>query len=101
MSYGLGPYPDVRRTLHADVYTNPIVSVNQILAAVANGKGLEIFYFDVAQAFVRPSPDAEIYIKLPDGCGGMSGKISRVNKTPKGLNQSEPQWAGLLVVIAW
>ena len=36
-------------------------------------------------------------MKLPDGCGDMSGKIVRLNRSLYGLNQSGRQWAGLLV----
>ena len=36
---------------------------------------MKIFHLDVAQAFVRAKLDAEIYIKLPDGCGDMSGTV--------------------------
>ena len=36
-------------------------------------------------------------MKLPDGCGDMSGDIVRLNRSPYGLNQSGRQWAGFLV----
>ena len=36
-------------------------------------------------------------MKLPDGCGDMSGKIIRLNRSLYGLKQSGRQWAGLLV----
>ena len=36
-------------------------------------------------------------MKLPDGCGNMSVKIVRLNRSLYGLNQSGRQWAGLLV----
>ena len=69
----------------------------KILAAVANEQDLKIFNLDVAQAFVRAKLDAEIYMKLPDGCGDMSGKIVRLNRSLYGLKQGGRQWAGLLV----
>ena len=47
----------------------------KILAAVANELGLKIFRLEVAGAFVRVNLDSEIYMKLPDGCGDMSGTI--------------------------
>ena len=59
--------------------------------------GLKIFHLDVAQAFVRAKLDTEIYMKLPGGCGDMSGKIVRLNRSLYGLKQSGRQWAGLLV----
>ena len=36
-------------------------------------------------------------MKLPDGCGDMSGKIVRLNRPLYGQEQSGRQWAGLLV----
>ena len=50
--------------------------------------GLKIFHLDVAQAFVRAKLDTEIYMKLPGGCGDMSGKIVRLNRSLYGLKQS-------------
>ena len=41
--------------------------------------------------------DSEVYIQLPDGCGDMSGKIVRLNRSLYRLKQSGRQWAGLLV----
>ena len=69
----------------------------KILAAVANERDLEIFHLDVAQVFARAKFDAEIYMKLPDGCGDMSGKIVRLNRPLYGLKKSGRQRAGLLV----
>ena len=75
----------------------PSSASTKILAAVANEQGLKIFHLDVTQAFVRANPDAQIDMKLPDGCGDKSGKIVRFNRLLYGLNQSGRQWAGLLV----
>ena len=36
-------------------------------------------------------------MKLPGGCGDMSGKIVPLNRSLYGLKQSGRQWAGLLV----
>ena len=36
-------------------------------------------------------------MRLPDGCGDMSGKIVRLNRSPCNLKQCGRQWAGLLV----
>ena len=69
----------------------------KILAAVANEHGLNFFHLDVAQAFICAKLDAEIHIKLPGGCGDMSKKIVRLNRSTYVLNQSGRQWAGLLI----
>ena len=68
--------------------STPSLASIKILAAVANEQGLKIFHLDVAQAFVRAKIDAEIYTKLPDGCGDMSGKIICLNITQYGIKQS-------------
>ena len=52
----------------------------KILVAFANEHGLRIFHLDVAQAFVHAKLDAEIYMKLPDGCGDMSRHIVCLNR---------------------
>ena len=56
---------------------NPSSASIEIMAADANGHGLKIFHLGVAQAFVRAKLEAKICIKLPDGCGDMSGNIVR------------------------
>ena len=65
----------------------------KILAAVVNEQGLKIFHLDVAQSFVRSKLDAEIYMKLPDMFGDISGNIVRLNRSLYGLKQSARQWA--------
>ena len=57
----------------------------------------EDIHLDVAQAFARAKLDHEIYMKLPDGCGDMSGKTVRLNRSLYCLKQSGRQWARLLV----
>ena len=68
----------------------------KILAAITNEQGLTIFLLDVAEAFVRAKLDAEIHLKLPHGCGEMSGRIVGLNSSLYGLKESGRQWAGLL-----
>ena len=46
----------------------------KFLAVVAYEYGLKVFHSNVAQTFVRAKIDHEIYMKLPDGCGDMSGR---------------------------
>ena len=52
----------------------PLSASVKILAAVGNEQCLKIFHLHDAQAFVLAKLDHEIYIKLPDGCGDMSGR---------------------------
>ena len=64
---------------------------------MSNEHGLKIF-LNVTQAFFRVKLDHEVYMKLPGGCGDMSGHIFRLNRSLYGQKQSERQWAGLQVV---
>ena len=40
--------------------------------------------------------DTEIFFRLPPGCGRLSGKVVRLNKTLYGLTQSDRSWYKLL-----
>ena len=73
--------------------TLPSASTN-ILAVVANENGLKICNLDVGQAFVRAKFGPEMYMKLPDGCGDISGKVVRLNRSLYGPKQSGRRWAG-------
>ena len=39
---------------------------------------LELGHFDVGQAFMQSGPEENVYMRLPQGCGRMSGKIVRL-----------------------
>ena len=41
--------------------------IKPVLAA-ANERGLSLYHFDVAQAYIRVSLDEEVYTKPPGGC---------------------------------
>ena len=38
------------------------------------------FTFDVDQAFVRADLEEDVFMRLPEGCGALSGKIAKLNK---------------------
>ena len=44
--------------------------------ALACKYDLELLHFDVEQAFVQSELDYELCMKLPPGCGSMSGRLS-------------------------
>ena len=52
---------------------------------------------DTTQAFTQADLDCTVYMKLPQGCGSLSGKIVRLEKALYGLRQSGLLWNGLLV----
>lgn len=57
------------------------------------------FSWDAAKAFVRVKMNHETYMRLPGGCGEISGKIVRLTRLIYGLEQSGRRWAGPLEEI--
>ena len=60
----------------------------RLLVALACKHNLELLHWDIEQAFVQSELDHEEFMKLPPGCGSMSGKVVRVNKSLYGLKQA-------------
>ena len=58
--------------------------------AAKNNK--ELHQFDFETAFLNATLKENVYIKLPDGCGTLSGKIWKLNKALYGLKQSPHEW---------
>ena len=69
----------------------------KLVLAVANERGLPLYHFDVAQAYIRASLDDEVYMKLPDGCGVKSNRNAKVERAIYGLMQSRRKWGHLCV----
>ena len=53
----------------------------RLLAALANVYDLELCHFDVDQAFVRADLKEDVFMRLPKGCGALSAKIVKLNKS--------------------
>ena len=53
-------------------------------------------HFDVDQAFVRADLKEDVFMRLPEGCGVLSGKIVKLNKSLHGLKQASRQWYAML-----
>ena len=72
----------------------PTVAVSRVrlLTAMACELDLDLCHFDIEQAFVQSDLEENIYMHLPQGCGRMSGKIVRLNKSLYGLKQASRQW---------
>ena len=49
-------------------------------------------HFDVEQAFVQSKLDENVFLRLPEGCGRLSGKVVRLNKSLYGLKQASRSW---------
>ena len=61
----------------------PIVATSSVRlsAAFANEYDLELCHFDVDQAFVRADVKEDVFMRLPEGYGELSGKIVKLNKS--------------------
>ena len=68
---------------------------NILLAALARLHDLDLRHFDVEQAFVQSDLDAEIYLRFTPGCGLMTGKVVRLNKSVYGFKQALRTWYSL------
>ena len=71
-------------------------SVKTILV-VANEMGFKTYHLDVKQAFIKAKLDCKIVMKLPGGCGELSGKYVDLEKALYGPKQSGLLWNDLLV----
>ena len=60
--------------------------------AVATEKGVEPFHWDIKQAYIHAKLKEEIYMRLPQGSGVMSGKVCKVERALYGLKQSGREW---------
>lgn len=71
----------------------------RLLAAYACEQDLGLFHLDVDQAFVRADLSETVFIRLPAGCGVLSGKVVQLNKSLYGLRQASRQWFVMLKKI--
>ncbi|CAM9906577.1 unnamed protein product [Sphacelaria rigidula] len=68
----------------------------KLVLAVAVQKGWPLYYFNVTQAFVRGEMDTTVFMKLPEGCGPLTGSLVRLEKSVYGVKQAGRQWYLLL-----
>ena len=52
-----------------------------LFRAIACELDLDVCYFYVEQAFVKFILDEDVFLRLLKGCGTVSGKIVRLNKS--------------------
>ena len=67
-------------------------SCGRLLSAITCECDLDLCHFDVDQAFVQSRLEENVFLPLPRGCGKMSGKIVRLNKSLYGLKQASRTW---------
>ena len=58
---------------------------------------LDLCHYDAEQAFVQSSLEEDGFMLLPPGCGEMSGKIVRLNRSLYGLKQASRSWHNYLI----
>ncbi|CAB1099934.1 unnamed protein product [Ectocarpus sp. CCAP 1310/34] len=68
----------------------------RMLAALACELNLDLCHFDVEQAFVRSELEEDVYMRLPQGCGALSGMIVKLGKSLYGLRQASKQRHAML-----
>ena len=64
----------------------------RLLSAIACECDLDLCHFDVDQAFVQSDLEEDVFLQLPKGCGDLSGKVVRLNKSLYGLKQASRTW---------
>lgn len=84
--------------LYAPTVTSSSV---RMLAALACELDLELCHFDVDQAFIRADLAEDVYLRMLEGCGPLSGKIVKLSKSLYGLRQASRQWYGCLRSVFW
>ena len=54
-------------------------------------------HFDAEQAFVQSKLDEVVFIRLPPGCGELSGKVVKLGRSFYGLRQLSRTWRNHLM----
>ncbi|CAB1100124.1 unnamed protein product [Ectocarpus sp. CCAP 1310/34] len=70
----------------------PSAASIKTVIAVATEKGKKLAHWDVKQAYIHAKLKEEIYLRFPEGCGSMSGKVVKVERALYGLKQGGREW---------
>lgn len=70
----------------------PSVTSIRLLAAIACEKDWDLCHFDAEQAFVQSKLDEVVFVRLPPGCGVLSGKVVKLGRSLYGLRQASRTW---------
>ena len=71
----------------------PSAASVKIAVAVAIEKGWLLRHLDVNQAFIQANLDEAVYMRLPAGCGYMSGEVVLLQRAVYGFPQAGRQWS--------
>ena len=63
-----------------------------MLAAIAYELGFDLCHFDAEQAFVQSEQSENVHMRLPKGCGAMSGNVVKLCRSLYGLKQASRRW---------
>ena len=63
----------------------------RLLTAFACEQDLSLRHFDIEQAFVQSGLEGNVFMRLPQGCGNLSGKVIRLRRSLYGLRQASRQ----------
>ncbi|CAN0053474.1 unnamed protein product, partial [Sphacelaria rigidula] len=74
----------------------PAMTSIKLVIAVAVQRGWPLYHFDVIQAFLLAKMDTNVFMKLPEGCGPLTGSTVRLEKSIHGVKQAGRQWSLLL-----
>ena len=77
---------------HETTSLTPTSALVELIAVIANEKGLPAFHLDLSQAFVQVPLEKEMFMRLPPGCGELSGKAVKLLKCQYGLKQARREW---------
>ena len=75
----------------------PSVPSIRLSTAIACVLGLDLSHLDAERAFVQSELDEDLYIRLPKGCGALSGKVVKLGRSLYGLKQASRTWHHHLV----
>ena len=75
----------------------PCVPSIRLLTDIACELGLDLCHFDAEQAFVQSKLDEDVYFRMPQGCGVLSGKVVKLGRSLYGLKQASRTWHNHLV----
>ena len=75
----------------------PCLPSIRLLAAIACELGWDLCHFDAEQAFVQSKLDEDVYLRMPQGCGALSGKVVKLGRSLYGLKQASRTWHNHLV----
>ena len=70
----------------------PFATRIDLLAAIVCEVGLDLCHVDAEQAFVQSGLNKDFYMRLPRGCGSMSGNVIKLCRSLYGLKQASREW---------